>query len=75
MYIVNHFLDTNLDGILIPNVGAANKTNAATGPGSIGSQAAICEGLYGRAPKGVLVDYMDAGAVFTAEANLNGLSS
>ena len=75
MYIVNHFLDINLDGILIPDSGRAAQTNAATGDGSIGAQSALCEGLYGSAPKGVLVDYMDQGDVFTAENNLNGISS
>ena len=74
MYIVNHFLDTDVGGILIPNEGAAATTNAATGSGSIGAQSAICEGLYGYAPKGVLLDYIDAGAPFDAEANLNSIS-
>ena len=76
MYIVNHFLDTDLGGgILVPNEPAAGTTNAATGDGSIGAQSTLCEGIYGYAPKGVLVDYMDMGDVFTAEHNLNGLSS
>ena len=75
MYIVNHFLDIDIAGILIPDVAAAGQTNAATGDGSIGAQSTLCEGLYGYAPKGVLVDYMDQGDVFTAENNLNGVSS
>ena len=43
MYIVNHYLDIEIAGILIPDRGAAGTTNAAT---SIGAQVAICEGLY-----------------------------
>ena len=73
MYIVNHFLDLNISGILIPNVPADNVTNAATGTGSIGAQVDLCEGLYQRAPKGVLVDNFDKGDVFAAQNAANGL--
>ena len=73
MYIVNHFLDMDLGGIGVPDDPADNTTNAATGVGSIGAQAGICIGLYGRAPWGVLVDYFDEGDVFTAQNALNGL--
>jgi len=76
MYIVNHFLDTNFlnTGILIPDNFADAETNAATGNGSIGAQADLCESLYGRPPNVVLVDMFDRGDVFTAQNNLNGLS-
>ena len=74
MYIVNHFLDTNIFGVLVPDRGADAVTNAATGAGSIGAQVDICRGLYGgQAPKGVLVDNFDVGDVFSAERALNGL--
>ena len=73
MYIVNHFLDLDVSGILIPDVPADNETNAATGTGSIGAQVDLCEGLYQRAPKGVLVDNFDKGDVFTAQNVANGL--
>ena len=73
MYIVNHFLDLDLDGIDIPDNAADNTTNAATGVGSIGAQADLCIGLYGRAPNGVLVDYFNHGNVFAAQDTLNGL--
>jgi len=73
MYIVNHFLDLDLDGILIPDDPADPTTNAATGTGSIGAQGSLCVGLYGRAPKGVLVDYYDRGNVFAAQNAFNGL--
>ena len=73
MYIVNHFLDLELFGIDIPDNGADNTTNAATGVGSIGAQADLCIGLYGRAPVGILVDYFDHGNVFAAQNTLNGV--
>ena len=72
MYIVNHFLDLDIGGIDIPDNGADNVTNAATGVGSIGAQAALCSGLYGRGPVGVLVDNFDKGEVFVAQDALNG---
>lgn len=74
MYIVNHFLDLDIAGIDIPDNSADDTTNAATGVGSIGAQVAICLGLYGRAPVGVLVDYFDRGNVFAAQDTLNGLT-
>lgn len=52
MGIVNHMLHIEIFGIQIPNEIAAGTTNSA---GSIGSQASLCEGLYGRAPNVVLV--------------------
>jgi hypothetical protein len=75
MYIVNHFLDTNVfgTGILIPDNSADYDTNAATGSGSIGAQANLCEGVYGRVPNVVLVDMFDRGDVFTAQDALNGV--
>jgi hypothetical protein len=75
MYIVNHFLDMDIGGgILIPDRTALDTTNAATGKGSIGAQADLCVGLYGRGPVGVLVDFFDQGDVFTAQNRLNGLA-
>lgn len=73
MYIVNHFLDLSIAGIDIPDDSADNTTNAASGVGSIGAQVGICQGLYGRSPVGVLVDYFDRGDVFAAQDALNGL--
>lgn len=52
MILVNHFLDTNISGILIPNRAAANVTNSAA---SITTQANICVGLYGSNPNFILV--------------------
>lgn len=74
MYIVNHFLDVDLgDDILVPDRDAAATTNAATGEGSIGAQAALCEGIWGRKPTRILVDWEDLGDVFAAQDALNGL--
>jgi hypothetical protein len=61
MYIVNHFLDEDILGILIPDTGALDTTNAATGTGSIGAQADLCTSTYGRVPNFVLVDYFEHG--------------
>jgi len=73
MYIVNHFLDKDINGFDIPNRQAAPQTNAATGDGSIGAQNDICIGLYGRQPNGVLVDWFDQGDVFAAQRTMNSL--
>lgn len=72
MGIVNHFLDIDVFGVKIPARQRADTTNAATGQGSIGAQAALCAGLYGRAPNLVLADFVDKGDVITAQNNLNG---
>lgn len=59
MVLVNHFLDTNISGILIPNRAAANVTNSAA---SITAQANICVGLYGSKPNFILVGYFGCNA-------------
>ena len=71
MYIVNHFLDLDILGIDIPDESVAATTNSEE---SIDAQVAICLGLYDYAPVGVLVDYMDMGDVFAAQADMNNLS-
>lgn len=71
MYIMNHFLDMEVLGADVPDNMADGATNAATGVGSIGAQAAICEGLYGRAPNFVLVDMFDRGNALAAQHGLN----
>lgn len=74
MYIVNHFLDTAIGSIDVPDVLAINTTNAPTGNGSIGAQVDNCLALYASQPKAVLCDYVSMGDVFTAELTMNGLS-
>jgi hypothetical protein len=71
MYIVNHFLDLSIFGILIPDMVDAAKTNAVTGSGSIGAQASLCKGIYGRNPNVVLIDYFGRGAAMAAQTSLN----
>jgi len=73
MYIVNHFLDEDILSVHIPDDGADYTTNAATGTGSIGAQADLCTGVYGRVPNFVLVDMFDRGDVFAAQDALNGV--
>jgi len=55
MYIVNHFLDLDIFGILIPDDLADWTTNAATGTGSIGAQADLCISTWGRTPNVSLI--------------------
>ncbi|KAA6410047.1 MAG: hypothetical protein FRX48_06661 [Lasallia pustulata] len=73
MYIINHFLDVSFLGVEVPDNAADATTNAATGVGSVGAQADLCVGMYGRAPKGVLVDFWEKGSVLEAQDRLNGV--
>ena len=61
MYIVNHFLQVKIGDIFIPNEILLPRTNAPTGKGSIGAQADVCKGKWGRKPKAVLVDRFNRG--------------
>ncbi|KAL8701526.1 MAG: hypothetical protein Q9224_000464 [Gallowayella concinna] len=72
MYIVNHFLDTRIGGVEVPNRRDAKKTNAWMGKSSIGEHTGRCADMYGRKPAAVLVDYFDRGEVFKAQDRLNG---
>lgn len=74
MYIVNHFLDKSIFGVEVPDNDADFRTNAATGPGSIGAQADLCTKKYGRKPNFILVDRFDRGDVFKAQNALNSES-
>ncbi|KAI4144654.1 MAG: hypothetical protein L6R39_004100 [Caloplaca ligustica] len=75
MYIMNHFLDTKVLGMEVPDRRDARRTNAWRGKGSIGEQAERCAGSYGKAPAVVLVDYFDRGEVFKAQDTLNGFAA
>lgn len=72
MYIINHYLDTEMMGMDVPDRRDARKTNAAVGSESIGAQVRLCQQEHGRAPKGILVDYFDKGDVFEVQDALNG---
>lgn len=75
MNIVNHFLDEDVPftDILVPDRGDAGKTNAVSGSGSIGAQAALCSSTFGRNPNVVLIDYFGQGDAIGAQKMLNGL--
>lgn len=73
MYIINHYLDTEILGMDVPDRRDARKTNAASGSESIGAQVTLCKQERGRAPKGILVDYFDKGDIFKVQNALNGL--
>ncbi|KAI4176233.1 MAG: hypothetical protein LQ346_007924 [Caloplaca aetnensis] len=75
MYVVNHYLDKQLlegllgDDVLVPDREAAGTTN---GKESVGKQVGLCEGLYGRRPNVVLLDFVEEG-VEGLQRELNGL--
>ncbi|PGH16026.1 hypothetical protein AJ79_02006 [Helicocarpus griseus UAMH5409] len=73
MYIVNHYLDIEKMGVLIPDRLAAPRTNAPTGKGSIGAQVDLCTALHGRKPNVVLVDFLNQGDVFRAQDMMNAV--
>lgn len=75
MYIINHFLDVDVFGVLIPDRVNAARTNAVSGYGSIGAHSDKCLSIYGRPPNAVLVDFVDQGRVIEAQSLLNGVSS
>ena len=56
LYTINHFLDLDILGILIPDKLALDQTNAASGTGSLGLQAQECGAQYWRSPNFMLVD-------------------
>lgn len=71
MYLVNHFLDVDILGILVPDRIHAPRTNAVRGFGSIGDQCESCLSQTGRMPNVVLVDFVDQGSVIEAQSVLN----
>ncbi|PYH82946.1 PLC-like phosphodiesterase [Aspergillus uvarum CBS 121591] len=73
MYIVNHFLDVDILGILIPDREHAAETNAVSSEGSIGAQADLCLSIYGQLPNVILLDFVDQGQPIAAQSLLNGV--
>jgi hypothetical protein len=62
MYIVNHFAQKSILGLIdVPYTDVIDATNAATGVGSIGAQAAVCYQTWGHLMKTVLVDFASKG--------------
>lgn len=64
-YLVNHYLDRNVtllgQTIPVPDTDQLKQTNAATGYGSLGTQADTCFSNWGYLPTFTLVDYYDVG--------------
>ena len=73
MYIINHFLDTEMMGMDIPDRRDAKSTNAVSGKDSIDAQVDLCLQEHRRSPKGILVDFFEKGDVFAVQDALNGL--
>ncbi|KAI0296214.1 PLC-like phosphodiesterase [Russula brevipes] len=74
LYLINHFLDVNIGGVLVPNKGKASSTNGVSGDGSLGLQVETCAAVYGRNPNFMLVDMYEDGQVFQVAATANGVT-
>ncbi|KAI0133912.1 PLC-like phosphodiesterase [Xylariales sp. AK1849] len=70
MFIVNHNLDLDILGILIPDLADADTTNSLS---SILAQSDICESNYGKMPNVVLLDFVSIGDGIEGQDSLNGL--
>jgi len=75
MFLINHFLDKIELNTVVPDVDAANQTNAVSGVGSLGQQVTTCVTDYGRPPNFMLVDFYEfgGGSVFQVAATINGV--
>jgi len=78
MYMLNHNLNievslAGMNGLLIPAYGLLNILNAVSGNGSLGLNVEHCEGVWGRPPNWLLVDYYNFGdgSVFQVAATAN----
>ena len=72
MYIVNHFLDTEVGQVSIPNRRDAGRTNSWMGKGGVGERVDVCETKWGRKPAVVLVDFFEMGEIVRIQNRLNG---
>ena len=70
MYIVNHFLDTDVLGLEVPDRRDAGGTN---GEESLRGLLGDCEQKWGRRAWGVLVDYFERGRVMRVQDEWNGV--
>lgn len=73
-YIVNHYLDTEVGVLDIPNRRDAGDTNSWDGRRGIGQHLRACEARWGTKPGVVLVNYFEKGDVIRAQDRLNGLA-
>ncbi|KAM0285740.1 hypothetical protein ACHAO9_008596 [Fusarium lateritium] len=70
MGIMNHMLNHDVLGIVIPNQADAEDTNSAE---SIQSQVDLCEGNWSRRPNVILLDWVNVGDAIDVQLSLNGL--
>ncbi|KAM0254038.1 hypothetical protein ACHAP5_000024 [Fusarium lateritium] len=70
MGIMNHMLNHDVLGIVIPNQVDAEETNSAE---SIQSQVDLCEGNWSRRPNVILLDWVNVGDAIDVQLSLNGL--
>ncbi|KAH6968581.1 hypothetical protein HG530_013444 [Fusarium avenaceum] len=70
MGIMNHMLNHDVLGIVIPNQVDAKETNSAE---SIQSQVDLCEGNWSRRPNVILLDWVNVGDAVDVQLSLNGL--
>ncbi|KAG5656317.1 hypothetical protein KAF25_004593 [Fusarium avenaceum] len=70
MGIMNHMLNYDVLGIVIPNQVDAKETNSAE---SIQSQVDLCEGNWSRRPNVILLDWVNVGDAVDVQLSLNGL--
>lgn len=82
LYLMNHNLNAEFNlfdtQILVPAVTLLNRTNAASGFGSLGNSTAGCAAKWGRAPNILNVDYYNfgdpLGSVFEVAARFNNVT-
>jgi len=76
MFLINHFLDKLFLGNPVPDKDNLDRTNSASGFGSVGAHVDSCRSAHGRTPNFILVDYYEHGngGVFQAAASINGVS-
>ncbi|CAJ0539599.1 Ff.00g071330.m01.CDS01 [Fusarium sp. VM40] len=70
MGTMNHMLNHDVLGIVIPNQLDAEETNSAE---SIQSQVDLCEGNWSRRPNVILLDWVNVGDAVDVQLSLNGL--
>jgi hypothetical protein len=80
MYIANHNLNTELEllgnSLLVPTQPLLGETNAVAGYGSLGLAATNCNGMWGKPPTVLNVDYYNVGngSVFEVAAKWNNVT-
>ncbi|KAG5791671.1 hypothetical protein H9Q69_009271 [Fusarium xylarioides] len=70
MGIMNHMLNHDIMGVIMPDQIDTEKTNSKY---SIQKQVDLCEGSWGRRPNVVLLDWVNVGEAMDAQISLNAL--